>query len=61
MEKIVVTLKKSIIGSTKRQKLTVQALGLKKVNSKAEHDNSDCIKGMIKKVNHLVSVENTSK
>lgn len=57
MSKIVVKLTKSLIGSTKRQKKTVQALGLGKISSTAEHNATEQIKGMINKVNHLVTVE----
>ena len=58
MSKVIVKLKKSLIGSTKRQKKTVQALGLGKVNSTKEHTLTNQIQGMITKVNHLVTVEN---
>ena len=57
MAKISVTLKSSIIGATKRQVATIKALGLGKVNSTVVHEDTDQIKGMITKVNHLVSVE----
>ena len=57
MEKVKVTLVKSIIGASKRQKRTVQALGLRKINSSAEHNATPQIMGMIRKVNHLVKVE----
>jgi len=57
MAKISVTLKSSIIGSTKRQKATVKALGLGKINSTAVHEDTPQILGMIAKVNHLVTVE----
>ena len=57
MEKVKVTLVKSTIGATKRQKRTVQALGLRKINSSAEHNATPQIMGMIRKVNHLVKVE----
>ena len=57
MAKINVTLKKSIIGSTKRQKATVKALGLGKLNSTVVHEDTDQIKGMIAKVSHLVTFE----
>ncbi len=56
MAKIKVQLVKSPIGYAKDQKATVVALGLKKMNSVAEHDDNDCIRGMIKKVSHLVRV-----
>jgi len=57
MAKISVTLKSSIIGSTKRQKATVKALGLGKLNSTVVHDDTPQIRGMIAKVNHLVTFE----
>ena len=57
MAKISVTLKSSIIGATKRQVATIKALGLGRVNSTVVHEDTDQIKGMITKVNHLVSVE----
>jgi large subunit ribosomal protein L30 len=57
MANINVTLKSSIIGSSKRQVATVKALGLGKVNSTVVHEDTPQIRGMIAKVNHLVSVE----
>jgi len=57
MEKIKVTLVKSKIGSTKRQKRTIQALGLRKISSTAEHKATPQILGMVNKVNHLIKVE----
>ncbi|MBN2664166.1 MAG: 50S ribosomal protein L30 [Bacteroidales bacterium] len=58
MEKIKVTLIRSIIGASKRQKRTVQALGLRKINSSSEHTASPQVLGMVNKVNHLIKVEN---
>ena len=57
MAKIKVTKVKSAINRTKRQKLTLLALGLKKVGQTIEHEDTPNILGMIRKVNHLVSVE----
>ena len=57
MEKIKVTLIRSKIGASKRQKRTVQALGLRKINSSAEHEANSVILGMVRKVQHLVKVE----
>ena len=57
MAKINVTLKKSLIRTTKRQVATVKALGLGKLNSTVVHEDTPQIRGMIAKVNHLVSVE----
>jgi large subunit ribosomal protein L30 len=52
-----ITLVKSIIGRTEPQRLTVQALGLKKINQTMEHQDTPQIRGMIDKVSHLVKVE----
>ena len=52
-----ITLVKSPIGYSQRQKGTVRALGLKKINQTVEHEPSDVILGMIAKVSHLVTVE----
>ena len=52
-----VTLVKSPIGYTKRQKGTVAALGLKRMNQTVEHEDTAVIRGMINKVSHLVVVE----
>jgi len=57
MAKISVTLKSSIIGATQRQKATVRALGLGKLNSTVVHEDTPQIRGMIAKVNHLVTFE----
>ena len=56
-KKLRVTLVKSPIGYTKRQKGTVKALGLRKLNSSVIHDDTPPIRGMIDKVSHLVQVE----
>ena len=57
MAKIKVTKQKSAINRTKRQKLTLEALGLKKIGQTVEHDATPNILGMVNKVQHLVSVE----
>ena len=57
MAKIKVKKVKSSINRTKRQKLTLEALGLKKIGQVVEHDATPNILGMVKKVEHLVSVE----
>ena len=56
-KKLKVTQVKSRIGSTKRQKATLDALGLTKLNRSVEHEENPQIKGMIDKVFHLVKVE----
>ncbi len=58
MAKIKVTLVKSPIDRPNRQKLTVQALGLGKMNSSKEVEATPQILGMVKKVAHLIKVEN---
>lgn len=57
MAKIIVTQTKSKIRNTKRQKRTLEALGIKKMNNPVEVDDNPQILGMIAKVNHLVRVE----
>lgn len=58
MAKIKVTLVKSTIGEVKAVKATVAALGLKKIRSSRELEDTPAIQGMITKVRHLVKVEN---
>jgi large subunit ribosomal protein L30 len=57
MKKLKITLVKSPIDRPERQKLTVQALGLNKTNSTKEVEATPQILGMIRKVTHLVKVE----
>ncbi|MCH8533467.1 MAG: 50S ribosomal protein L30 [Flavobacteriaceae bacterium] len=57
MAKIKVTKVKSAIKKPKRQKLTLEALGLSKIGQSVEHADTPNILGMINKVKHLVSVE----
>ncbi|MEN6455631.1 MAG: 50S ribosomal protein L30 [Prolixibacteraceae bacterium] len=57
MAKIKITQIKSGIGSTKRQKATIEALGIKKMNYSVEHEATPEILGMVNKVKHLVKVE----
>ena len=57
MSKLRVTYVKSSIGYNKRQKSTVKALGLRKLNQTVEHDDTPVIRGMINSVSHLVAVE----
>ncbi len=57
MAKIKITQVKSTIGSTKRQKLTMQALGIKKMHQTVELEATPQILGMVKKLEHLLKVE----
>jgi large subunit ribosomal protein L30 len=52
-----VKLVRSPIGYNWRQKRTVAALGLRKMNSEALHNDTPAIRGMIARVPHLVAVE----
>jgi large subunit ribosomal protein L30 len=52
-----ITLVKSPIGYSKRQKATLKALGLKKLNQSVTHKDNDVLQGMLDKVSHLVKVE----
>lgn len=57
MKKIKVTQIKSAIDRPERQKLTLKALGLNKLNASKEVEATDQILGMVRKVDHLVKVE----
>mgnify|MGYP006274395603 CR=1 FL=1 len=57
MEKVRITQVKSSIDRTKRQKATLHALGLRKVNHSVEKELSPAVEGMIAKINHLISIE----
>ena len=52
-----VTLVKSTIGAIPKHKLTVAALGLKKIGQSVVKKNNDATKGQIQQVRHLVKVE----
>jgi len=57
MAKIRITQVRSKIGSTERQKKTMTALGLKKVNASVEVEATPQIMGMVVKMAHLLKVE----
>jgi large subunit ribosomal protein L30 len=56
MAKIKITQVRSRIHCTKRQKLTLQALGIRKMHATVEHEATPQIMGMVEKVRHLVQV-----
>jgi large subunit ribosomal protein L30 len=58
MAKIKITQIKSVIDRNLRQKKTIEALGLKKINQSVEVEATPAIIGMVRAVNHLVAVEN---
>lgn len=57
MSKIKITQVKSVIDRTERQKKTMVALGLRKMNASVEVEATPQILGMVTKINHLVKVE----
>ena len=56
-EKLKITLVKSPIGAVPKQKATVEALGLRKLNKTVEMLDNEAVRGMIWHVRHLVKVE----
>ncbi len=52
-----ITLVRSPIGYSERQKRTVRALGLRRLNQTVERSDSPSIRGMLDQVRHLVTVE----
>ncbi|NNE25929.1 MAG: 50S ribosomal protein L30 [Saprospiraceae bacterium] len=58
MEKIKITQVRSIIDRPRRQKDTMKALGLRKINHSVVKEASPQILGMVNKIKHLVTVEN---
>ena len=58
MAKIRITQVKSKNGKPERQKKTLEALGIRKLNHSVEHEATPQILGMVTKIRHLVKVEN---
>jgi len=58
MAKIRITQVRSKNGKPERQKRTLEALGIRKLNHSVEHEATPQILGMVVKVRHLVKVEN---
>jgi large subunit ribosomal protein L30 len=57
LAKLRLTQVRSEIGQTRRHRGTLRALGLGKIGRTVEHDESPVIAGMLRKVRHLVKVE----
>ncbi len=55
--KLHITWRKSAIGYPKDQKQTIRALGLHKLNQTVVQEDSSSVRGMVKKVSHLVNVQ----
>lgn len=58
MSKVKITQIKSGIDRPERQKKTLRALGIRKLNHSVEKENTPQIQGMVRQVNHLIKVEN---
>jgi large subunit ribosomal protein L30 len=59
--KLKITLVRSPIASLKKQILTVKALGLHKLHQSVLQDDNPCIRGMIFRVRHMVTVEEVAE
>ena len=59
MTRLKVTQVRSQIGQSERHRGTLRALGLGKIGRSAEHEESPQVAGMLRKVRHLVRVEET--
>ena len=57
MAKKKLTLVRSVIGRSKSQKATISALGLRRMNHSVEKEINPQVEGMIKKVQHLLRIE----
>lgn len=57
MSQLSITLKKSPIGSSERQRTTLKTLGFKKREQTVTHPDNPAIRGMINQVSHLVEVK----
>ena len=56
-KKVKVTLVKSLIGTKQSHRATVRGLGLRRLNSSAELQDTPAVRGMINRVNYLLKVE----
>jgi large subunit ribosomal protein L30 len=57
MGKLIITQKRSVIGSKPNHRRTIRRLGLKRINDQVTHDDNPVIRGMVKTVIHLIEVE----
>jgi len=58
MTKVRITQTRSPIGENQRNRGTLRALGLRKIGQTVEHDETPVLAGMLRKVRHLVRIEN---
>jgi len=61
MANIEIKLVRSTIGALPKHRATVRSLGLRKIGSSVVQEDTPAIRGMVRNVSHLVSVENTNK
>jgi large subunit ribosomal protein L30 len=57
MAKVRITQVRSAIGQTEKHRGTLRALGLRKIGQTVEHDDGPVVAGMLRKVRHLVKVD----
>ena len=58
MTKVRITQVRSQIGETGKHRGTLRALGLRRIGQTVEHDETPVLAGMLRKVRHLVRIEN---
>ncbi len=56
MSKLAITWKRSTIGYARNQRRVIASLGLRRLNHTVEHEDTPSIRGMVKKVQHLLEV-----
>ncbi|MCI9532026.1 MAG: 50S ribosomal protein L30 [Lachnospiraceae bacterium] len=56
-DKLKITLIKSTIGAVPKNRKTVEALGLRKINHTVERPDNPAIRGMVRQIRHMVKVE----
>ncbi len=61
MAKLKITQTRSVIKATAKQRRTMEALGLRRMNQTVTHEDSPGVRGMIDRVRHLVDVEEGKK
>lgn len=57
MSSIKITLKRGLVGTTEEQRATVRSLGLSKIRQSVVREDRPDVRGMVRKVLHLVKVE----
>lgn len=58
-KKLQITLKRSVIGTSEKQRNTITTLGLKRINDVVVKEDTPSVRGMLNLVSHLVTVEET--